>query len=469
VVLASLLKPLEQAGDFVQRFIRRPELRLMCVETDAKLRRGLMQVMFAAEHLADNKSPVLPVQFMARADDDETWGKATHSLRDSHERRTRGKKATLNAIGEAPDGGQGSANFASQALETAGAVKPPGKGLLLLMMPTTGVVVAPWLRRFSEIVFKPQLAPVRFILLCERSQVVADWIEGLDEAKVLHHRGGVDEGEAIKEAEAEIEPEERLGPGFRGAWPRGVVPPPLPAPGGASATPAGGGPPTDGDGTETPAEGAEAAGVGPREIKSERTIKHRMRMHVKRAALAKRKGDGPTTIREQAAARDLCLDEGRIRDAVTMELMLGAYMIDLEQRPLAIETYDAAAKRATEAEEWDLAAQAHSGAATCRDAEGQTVPCLRSHRSAIAAAKAGGHAALALLGYWDAGQVALRVGLEMDCISLWADAIAYARDLPDNDVRGTKARFIAEEEAKLLQKHRRYSEARELEQLARTF
>ena len=59
--------------------------------------------------------------------------------------------------------------------------------------------------------------------------------------------------------------------------------------------------------------------------------------------------------------------------------------------------------------------------------------------------------------------------MEMDCISLWADAIAYARDLPENSTRGTKARFITEEEAKLLEKHRRYSEARELERLAKTF
>jgi hypothetical protein len=71
--------------------------------------------------------------------------------------------------------------------------------------------------------------------------------------------------------------------------------------------------------------------------------------------------------------------------------------------------------------------------------------------------------------YWEAGRIALRLGLEVDCIALWGDAFADARTRDLSELRGTRAKEVTLELARLLARWRRYSDAREVERAAGAF
>jgi tetratricopeptide (TPR) repeat protein len=194
-----------------------------------------------------------------------------------------------------------------------------------------------------------------------------------------------------------------------------------------------------------------------------------LRILVQRAALAMRKGDGPEAVRCQTAARELCVDAREMRDAVTMELMLGGYLLQLKQSRLAAESFGRAGVMACEAGHEDLAAEAFLAQATTAEGDEEWVAALAAYRHAIESAQAAPRVELALRAYWCAGQIALRLGLEIDCIGLWADAVVYVDRLPAEQRETDRAKEIAKQLSVLLAKHRRYSEAREIERIASGF
>jgi tetratricopeptide (TPR) repeat protein len=429
-VLTSVQRPLQDLADVMQRFVR-GEARLLCVETQPRMRAASIQVLRAAEHLADNRRPLLTVELTSARDADSTWEAATDELRRVHtELREHG--SPLAAITGRPLRTQGSANFAAQALQCLGTVRAPASGLLLLIIPPPSGVEAAWLVRLGEAIRNHRLADARFIVVLTTSPSIAEWIASFEAGTCVHQTCAIDERRATDELAGSIEVEERMGPGFTGAWPRGVRPP------------------------------GRRESAAPDPAKS-------LRVQVKRAALAMREDDGPEAIRRQAAARDLCLEHGRIRDAIAMELVLGAYMLQLGQHPLAITAFDKAARSAHESEHWDLEAQGHLAAASTHDAAGDPTAALASYRHAIEAARRADDPRLLFTAYWEAGQVALRLGLEIDCIALWGDAFADAQARDATRLRGTRAKDVTLELAKLLARYRRYSDAREVERAAGAF
>jgi len=430
VVLTSVQRPLQDLADVMQRFVR-GEARVLCVETQPRLRSASIQVLRAAEHLADNRRPLLTVEIASAHDVDAAWETATDELRRVHaELREHG--SPLAAITGRPLRTQGSANFAAQVLQCLGTVRAPACGLLLLIIPPSTGVEAAWLLRLGETIRNHRLVDARFMIVLGTSPAVGEWIASFERGTCVHQPCIVDEARATDELAGSIAAEEEMGPGFAGAWPRGVLPP--------------------GRSESAPRDAAKS-----------------LRVQVKRAALAMRADDGPEAIRCQAAARDLCLEHGRLRDAIAMELVLGAYMLQLGQHPLAIAAFEKAAQRAHEAEHWDLAAQGHLAAASTHDAAGDPTAALASYRHAIAAARSADDARLLFTAYWDAGAVALRLGLEIDCIALWGDAFAEAQARDVAQLRGTRAKDVTLELAKLLARYRRYSDAREVERAAGAF
>jgi hypothetical protein len=384
---------------------------------------------------------LLEIAFENTRDGDATWEAATDELRRVHaERREHG--SPLAAITDRPLRTQGSANFAAQVLQCLGTVRAPASGLLLLIGIPIGDVEGAWLARLGDTIRNPRMGDARFMIALPSSETLARWIETFEPGMCVHVPCAVDEGRAIDELAGAIETEERLGPGFHGAWPRGVRPPPRP---GIQRVPA----PEEADSAPDPA--------------------HETRLHIKRGALAMRRGDGPEAIRRQAAARDLCLETGRVRDAIGIELVLGAYMLRLGQHALAASVFDTAALRAREGEHWDLAAQGHLASASTNDAAGDPAAALQAYRHGIDAARRAGDLRLMFDAYWEAGRIALRLGLEVDCIALWGDAFADARTRDLSELRGTRAKEVTLELARLLARWRRYSDAREVERAAGAF
>jgi hypothetical protein len=359
-----------------------------------------------------------------------------------------------------PLGEEGAANFSVQLLQLVSAVKAPAAGIVLVLDVGTHEPGAQWRQRIADMARSDELAAVRFVVCSGPCAPAPKWIGSFPKGTALHHRACVNEAAAIAELEEELATEEELGVGMRGAWPRGVPVPPRPRrwrhPASTTKPP----PPL----TIAPAAAGEGDGTTPpiADLAD-------LRILVQRAALAMRKGDGPEAIRCQTAARQLCVTAGETRDAVTMELMLGGYLLQLDQSHLAAESFGRAGVMALEAGHEDLAAEAFLAQATTAEADERWVPALEAYRHAIDSAQAAPRVDLCLRAYWHAGQIALRLGLEIDCIGLYADAVVYVDNLsPDQREKG-RAKDIAKHLATLLAKHRRYSEAREIERIASGF
>ena len=457
---SSLTQPIEQLADAVARFVRSDGLRLLCVEVDPRLRAAAVSVAMAAEHLADNRSPLVALDLPACEDVDASWEQATDTLRAVHE-SLREAGAPLAPLAERPMRAQGSASLAAQLLQCLGTVRAPAQGLLYLWVPAVSVVEPMWLRRVGETIGNARLAAAKFIVLLPAAAEIEPWIATLEPATAMHHACVVDEARAIAELEAEIDAEARLGPGIGGAWPAAARPPQRRwlAPG-SPTSPTSPSIPADASGSIAPlADPAAANDAGPPTA----DVDARLRLHVKRAALASRRGDGPEAVGQQAAARDLCIAADRTREAVDMELVLGAYLVQLGQSALAVAAFTQAAARASGAGLWGLAAQGHLAAAATHDRAEAPTPALAAYRHAIAAAIEGREVALVFRAYWEASRVALRLELDYDAVALLGDAFVYSESLAPEAMRGTRAKDVIAELSRLLGRLRRFSEAREVE------
>lgn len=458
---SSLTQPLEQLADAVQRFVRCEGLRLLCVEVDPRLRAAAVSVAMAAEHLADNRSPLVALDLPPCEDVDASWEQATDALRAVHE-SLREAGAPLAPLAERPMRAQGSASLAAQLLQCLGTVRAPAQGLLYLWVPAPSPVDPMWLRRVGETIGNARLAAAKFIVLLPPAAEIEPWIATLEPASAMHHVCVVDEARAIAELEAEIDAEARLGPGIGGAWPAAARPPrrrwlAMGSPTSPSIAADARDDAGPGASVVDPVVAANDGGAPAGDLDA------RLRLHVKRAALASRRGDGPEAVGQQAAARDLCIAAQRTREAVDMELVLGAYLVQLGQSSLAVAAFTQAAARATEAGLWGLAAQGHLAAAATHERTDAPAPALVSYRHAIAAAMEGREVALVFRAYWEASRVALRLELDYDAVALLGDAFVYSESLEPEAMRGTRAKDVIAELSRLLGRLRRFSEAREVE------
>lgn len=437
---------LVDAADRMQAFVRGAEPRAICFEADAHLYAGLLEVVLAAEHLADNASPFVGVSATP-----EDAGRGWDQMRDEllaaqdarHEdggpfrRRTSG---TLEAFGVA--------GFARTLVTLASSVVAPARGLTVCLA-SRALPCAAWLERLRRMIFAPELRTVRFVLVvgfgAGAHEVVQKWVKScsgaVESALCLRN-----ESRALEELERSIEAEAHLGLGKTGAWPRGVAPPPLPsAARGVFVDPRSGR--DDGEETETLA----------------------VRLLVKRGAVAMAKGDVAAVIEAQLGARDAYLRRGMLRDAIAMELMLGSYLSGLAESALGIEVFEKATSRAVEHEHWDLAAQASIARAELHAGRGEIPLALRAHAEGTRFARRADCFALAFESYWRAGLLGRRHGLDLDVVAWWTEAVAYARTLPSSARQGSQAEAIAQALSELMRELGNPRDARELARLASSF
>lgn len=474
----STVRPVEELADVLRVFMRSTTVRALSIRADARLNGAAVGLVRAFEFHADNRSPQLMVVAKAlggEASDDVAWEATTDALREAFE-RGKASGAPLTGLPARPLSTRGVGSFCAQVLQCLGAVSPPAQGLLLVLQ-ASAKIPAPRIAELAEMARAKGLADVRWILLSPAEQDVKAWVAGFGKGRAIDHRAAVDESVAIAEIGAELDAMEALGPGWVGAGPKGVRPPPRPR----RFVPRGP-PPVPADRSGVAAMSDEAA--GPARVSGDgpphaspapgapdppQTLMWSVRIAVQRAALAMRAGDGPAAIVHQAAARDACIAAGEEPEAVRMEMMLGAYLLDLGQNRLACEAFARAGTRAVTIDDGALAAEAFIARGSAETRDGQPVAALEAYRHGIQAAEAAGLATLALHAYWQAGQVALALNLEIDCIGLWADAVVYAEKADPTARAGSPAKAMAGSLAELLVRHRRFSEAREIERRSAGF
>lgn len=439
-----LARPLERLADVTQDFTLRPEQRALVVAVDEHLRPASLRVLLSCEHLAGNRSPFVAVELRQSEPD---WAALEAALCEEHE-RMRKAGAPLREL-KAEVAGSGAGRFAARLRHCEGTVQEPAQGLVLLLVCRAAQLEAEWLQHLGEMILDPVLEGVRFIVQTSTCSTAWAWAQDLPTDRCVVHRCVVDPVAAGDDLEREIEREQSTG--SVGTWPAGAEPPSERA--------------TE---LDLPPRDPTAKPAPPPAPPAPEEPKETIALCVKRAALAMNRNDGPEAARQQARARDLCVADGRLEDAVRMELVLGGYMLDLRETRQAQASFDRAARMASEVPAHGLEAQSrYAEASTWRSLQ-QVDAMMRSYWEGIDAAKRGDEPRLAFEGYWEAGKVLRPIDRRKSTlVSLWSDAVAYANTLEPAKLKGTRLPDIAEGLAEVLRSMRRQGDARAIEEWAK--
>lgn len=446
-------------SDLLRGFIRRPRIRGFSIEAGQTDLPEVARLVEGFEHHADNRAPFFSVKLQDCTCAGSAWKDALRSVQDLHaELRSAG--APVGSMPPQPVGEEPAASVSVVLAGIASQVEQPAEGLLVCLQ-LRGAVEPVMLTELGTMIRSRELESVRFVVLAEpdAKNALEGWAKRLGEDRMWFYRlDPAPDARAAQTVQA-LDAEERNGPGFRGAWPTGVKPPPRPrrrrrqsasAPGDAVAAT-----------TEPTAEEIAA--------EEEADFEHQLSLLVRRAEAEMQQEHGPDALRYQTQARELCTEHGQHRRAIEMEMMLGGYLLRLEQPRLAAATFARADESGFEHQSYELAAKAQVNEGIAYERDQDTVAALKSYRRAIETGKGVADApAVVFEAYRRAGEVALREGLDVDCIGLWGDAVAYARDL-EPERRGDAAKELARRLSELLVRHRRYSQAREIDRLAEEF
>lgn len=427
--MESFARPLRALQDALAYFVRARELRVLHVLTDGDLRVAALTLASAAELLPDNSDAFVTLEDAFTAAD-EGWTSRAARLRERHALRRQKMAEEGRALPELPPPPTGllpAAAFAAQLRQIAETRADWISGVVVVLAPTRVDDARAWADAVRALVESPALRDVRWILVEVESNSLAPLLERMGES-ALRVTCRIDDEASRKDLaqmlDAAASSAGASGPARIGAaWPRGVRPPPRP--GRPDLSP------------EQAQVQLEAMGVSLPPMAG--ALGSELTRRVLLAAQAMRDQRGAEGVRLQREARDLCLRAALVREAVLMEIVLGAYLVQLGQRPAALEAYGAAARRAREHQFADLAAQAHMGAGAVLLVERERERAAAEYAKAGAAAREGGATLLAIEGFRMAGQVLLEAGREQQAAQAFREALALAEAAPPPEARASSA------------------------------
>lgn len=421
------------------------------------------------EHHADNRSPLFPARVADVSCARSAWIDVLRSLQERHaELRSAG--APVGSLPPYNVGAEPAANVSVLLAGISSEVQAPAEGTLVAL-DLNGSAEPAFLDQLTTMVRSRELDQVRFVVLGEPGAKLEAWAARIGSDKAWFYRlEPAPDVRATQTAQA-LEAEEQHGPGIRGAWPYGVRPPPRPrwrskgsdAPTTPSAKPA--------SQADSPGSPPPAGSDDPSQPDAPDTtdFEHELSLLVRRAEAEMQQERGPEALRLQTQARELCREHGQPVRAVEMEMMLGGYLMRLDQPRLAAATFVRADESAYEHQAYGLASRARLNEGVAHEADGSVVDAIRAYRRTIETGKGIGESPrIVFEAYRRAGEAALKEGLEIDCIGLWADAVAYGKEL-EPDQRGSTLKDLAKRLSEMLTRHRRYSQAREIDRIAEEF
>lgn len=465
---SSRNRRLDPLADLLRGFVRRPRIRGFVVEADGSDRPDIARLVAGFEHHADNRAPFFACRLQDCTCAGSAWKDALRAIQDLHA-DLRSAGAPVGSLPPQPVGEEPAAQLSVVLAGIASGIETPAQGLLIILE-LGGDVDPPMLVELATMMRSRELDEVRFVVIGPAEAKLEAWAKKVGEERAWFYRlEPAGDAQATRMMQA-LDAEEQNGPGFRGAWPSATKPPPRPRRRPLSRQAQS--PDSTPDDTRT-AEEEEAAIAAEEEAaitaEEEAEFEHKLSLVVRRAEAEMQQERGPEALRFQTQARELCTEHGQHVRAIEMEMMLGGYLLRLDQPQLAATTFSRADEAGFEHQAYKHAAKAQLNQGIAYESDGDVVAALRAYRRTIETGKGVADApSVVFEAYRRAGEAALREGLDVDCIGLWGDAVAYARDL-EPDRRGDGVREIAKHLSELLTRHRRYSQARELDRLAEEF
>lgn len=442
--MEAIARPLRRLVAALQWFVVAEELRLLQVVVSEDLRIVALEHVAAEEHDAANRRPFFVLE--APVDDDAGWAVRSEELRADMAELTEllardEDPLVLAPMPAPPSGPRGAALFAAELQAALGCLKAPLTGLVLVLAPAWLRARSPFLDELRALIEAPALAQIRWILVEPDCDHAAALVAALGRrAERVEVR--VDAEEARRDLEA------------MGGTP-GVVGPRQPPPARKGAPP-----PLAPEELKRSAEGVPSGLLDPA---SAARFRERV-MGAAREMSAGRSGEAVDRLREAA---ELARGGGMAKEALVLELVQGAHVLQAGGADAAVRVFDETGRRALAGGFPDVAVQAQLATAAALLVQ------KKPDRAAEAYARAGrmgadaGAPALAIEAYRTCGQLLLSLGQEREAARVWNEALALGGELPAGQRSSASAAEAARALAWLCRKHALTAQAASLEAQAR--
>ncbi|ATB35059.1 hypothetical protein CYFUS_000471 [Cystobacter fuscus] len=440
----------------MQWFIVARELRLLHVTTSPELRLAALEHIAAAEHHGDNHAPFFVLETPTSEGDDGWDGRAEELHADYEELRTlltdANEGISLPQAWAPPRAQIPLVRFGLEVGEALRRLTAPFDGLVLVLAPIEVRQPKRWVADLQALLTRPELKKARFIVVEADGAHCARVAEAL--GKQAERVDASVEEKAAREDMARVLASMASAPvGATGARLSGAAGPrvaPPPRPGAARLMP-----------TAQREELARQLNVAPALLDLE--FQQTLRRKVFSAAQALREGNPVLAVQEQREARDLCLAAGLGREAVSLDLVLGGYVLQAGRHAQALEIFREVRQRAEAHQLRDMAVQAQL-------AQASTLLVLqRIEDATLAYAEAGqlGMAAsspmLGIEGYRMCGQLLAAAGKPLEAATVWKRALDVASKASPDERRTTSAPEAARQLAALCRQHGLKTQAESLE------
>lgn len=453
--MESIAKPLRVLHEEASWFARATETKLLHVRCDGSLRSSALTVLGSMEAHAANKSPyVLLEDSWTRAQ--PGWDTRAERLAQHWEERRRVTAEAGIELGslERPSSRDPFGAFGALLGLVLRALQAPLSGLVLILAPARIEDAQLFEAELRELVVRPELAAVRWIVVDLFEADLAGLHEELGPAamRVECSRDDAAFTADLSALMTSVDPAMR-GPAMAGAaWPRGVLPPQR------GSEPA----PTDEQRLEAEIE-LTAAGV-PVGLVGEAGA--RLQQYVLAAAIAMKTGDGETALSyQQEACRIASAGQGH-REALLMGMVLAGYELALGRVDASEQTYRGVADRAEVGGFALERAQAGLALALIASRRGLHTEAAREYGEAANAAVRADATALAIECWRLAGHMASEAGLRERAAECWQRAIDLAEDGDVSVARASSAPLAARQLAERLRARGHSAQALSLEHQA---
>jgi tetratricopeptide (TPR) repeat protein len=431
--MESYAAPIRALAEEFKWFVRAKEVRCFHITTETDLRKAVVTMAAAQEMHPENRAPFFLLED-AFVSEDDGWSLRVDRVRAHHGERQKAfakDKVVLADLEARPETGTTVGDFAQQLVQVLNTRVEWNDGLVVILAPTQVSDAVTWSAAVEALVAAPALSAVRWMMIDLESPTLGPWVEALGVA-AMRTRCAVDAGAAQKEFgdmldTMEAVPEGVSGPARMGAaWPKGVVPPsrveyPV-------VTQA-----------ELEATLAQAGVAVPAAAKVGQTLG----LKVLRASQAMRQRRDADAVRLQREARDLCLENGLIRDGVVMELILASFLVAMERRDEALSMYTQSIARADERSFVDLSAQGHMAMASLYALARRRDDAYNSYYLAAQKAQEADLKILAIEGWRMAGQIRFEAHDHEGAAKLWRHALAVVEEAPLPEAKASSAAEVA--------------------------
>ena len=432
--MGAQTKPFLKLAEEITYFVRATEVRVLNVVTSIEDREVVVAQLGLAEGHGYNHSPFFTIEDAHSAESDG-WAGRAERMRSLYEERREGmakEGISLPALprpshAEQPGGTFG--RVCAHILDAVTKATPLLQGLVVVLAPTEMARATAFEQVLRDIIAIPALEALRFIVTDLDTSSVPSLVKEHGEERArdttcLEDRDAVRAEQQRRIARAAAAPVDAPLQAQMGFAAPDVAPPPRP------------GKPT---GTALPKE--LAALLGPSAaLYGEAGAEVRRNVYAAANALQTKRGDD--AVRHQRAAADTCFALGLEREGSILELVLAAYLLQLQQAKAAREVYARVGKRA-EASDGALAARAYLGLGAALAVEREAEATTTAYARAGELAQAGGEPLLAIEAYRLAGQVAFEATATQLAMSMWQRALGIAEGIPPESIAVSSAAATA--------------------------